>query len=78
MDLTVRECRQKVADCIQAHVKQPLATIASATGLSKSSVYRHRQAIELQPVSRIEVVGESDWRRVAGPPGLGSGVSLWN
>ena len=40
MDLTVRERRQKVADCIQAHVKQPLATIASATGLSKSEIVR--------------------------------------
>ena len=58
MDLTVREHRQKVADCIQAHVKQPLATIASATGLSKSSVHRHRQAIE-----RCNQYPESSWER---------------
>jgi AcrR family transcriptional regulator len=46
MPLTIRERSQKVADCIKTNVKQTLKAIAEATGLSQSSVYRHRQAID--------------------------------
>ena len=45
MPLTIRERSQKVANCIKTQVGQTLKSIADATGLSPSSVYRHRQAI---------------------------------
>ncbi len=45
MPLTIRERSQKVANCIKTKVGQTLKAIADATGLSPSSVYRHRQAI---------------------------------
>ena len=45
MSLTIRERSQKVANCIKTNVGQTLKTIAEATGLSPSSVHRHRQAI---------------------------------
>lgn len=46
MELTIRERRQKVADAIKTNVKQSVRSIAKATGLSKSSVHRHRQHLE--------------------------------
>ena len=56
MGITIRERGQKVADCIQSHVKQNVRAIATVTGLSKSSVHRHQQAIE-----RRNQHPESDW-----------------
>lgn len=43
--LNIRERRQKVADCIKKRGAQTLSAIANATGLPRSSVHRHRQAI---------------------------------
>ncbi|MEO1351905.1 MAG: DUF6399 domain-containing protein [Cyanobacteria bacterium J06635_15] len=45
MSLTIRERSQKVFNCIKPNIRQTLKAIAAATGLSSSSVYRHRQAI---------------------------------
>ena len=45
MPLTIGDCSQKVANYIKTNVGQTLKAIAEATGLSPSSVYRHRQAI---------------------------------
>lgn len=45
MSLPIRERSQKVADCIKANAKQGIESMAAAIGISKSSVYRHQQAI---------------------------------
>ena len=45
MTLSIRERSQKVAACIKENVGQTLRGIAATTGISKSSVHRHRQAI---------------------------------
>ena len=60
MGITIRERGQKVADCIQSHVKQSVRAIATATGLNKSSVHRHQQGIE-----RRNQYPESDWWETA-------------
>ena len=56
MGITIRERSQKVADCIQSNVKQSVRAIAERTGLKKSSVHRHLQAI-----ARRRQSPESDW-----------------
>lgn len=56
MELTIRERSQKVFDCVKTNVNQSLKAIATATGLSQSSVYRHQQAIEQR-----QQYPESDW-----------------
>ena len=38
MELTIRERSQKVFDCVKTNVNQSLKAIATATGLSQSSV----------------------------------------
>ena len=45
MSLTIRERSQKVADCIKTDANQGIESIASAIGISKSSVHRHQQGI---------------------------------
>ena len=45
MTVSIRERSQKVAACIKENVGQTLRGIAATTGISKSSVHRHRQAI---------------------------------
>ncbi|MBE9068683.1 DNA-binding protein [Leptolyngbya cf. ectocarpi LEGE 11479] len=45
MSLTIRERSQKVAGCIKADANQGIESIASALGMSKSSVHRHQQGI---------------------------------
>lgn len=45
MELTIRQRCQKVADTIKTNVNKSLKAIAAATGLSKSAVHRHQQAI---------------------------------
>ena len=45
MTLTIRERSQKVADCIKTNAKQGIESIATALGISKSSVHRHQQSI---------------------------------
>ncbi len=62
MPLTIRERSQKVASCIKTHVRQTLKALAEATGLSQSSVYRHRQAIE----RRNQYPESSFWETEAG------------
>lgn len=56
MGITIRERGQKVADGIQSHVEQSVRAIAAVTGVNKSSVHRHQQAIE-----RRNQHPESDW-----------------
>ena len=46
MPLSIRERSQKVASCIEKQGKKSLSQIAKLTGLSKSSVHRHRQGLE--------------------------------
>ena len=46
MSMSIRARSQKVAACIKENVKQTLRRIATATGLSKSSVHRHQAAIK--------------------------------
>ncbi len=46
MPLNIRERSQKVANCIKTNTRQTLKSLAAATGLHPSSVYRHQQAIE--------------------------------
>ncbi|WP_235111727.1 MULTISPECIES: helix-turn-helix domain-containing protein [Acaryochloris] len=45
MSLTIRERCQAVTDCLFKQGVKGIAKIAAATGLSKSSVHRHQQAI---------------------------------
>ena len=45
MSLTIRERCQAVTDCLFEQGVKGIAKIAAATGLSKSSVHRHQQAI---------------------------------
>ena len=45
MSLTIRERCQTVTDCLFEQGVKGIAKIAAATGLSKSSVHRHQQAI---------------------------------
>jgi hypothetical protein len=45
MSLSIRERCQKVAECIYTKGMRGLQSIANATGLTISSVYRHQQAI---------------------------------
>ncbi|MGF1497585.1 MAG: DUF6399 domain-containing protein [Elainellaceae cyanobacterium] len=56
MPSTIREHRQKVAFHLRGPIQQSLQAIAQATGLSRSSVHRHRQAIE-----RHRQYPESEW-----------------
>jgi len=46
MTSTIRERRQQVADVLKTQGRAALSAIAEATGLSRSSVHRHQQAIE--------------------------------
>ena len=62
MSLTIRERSQKVANCIKTNVRQTLKAIAEATGLSPSSVYRHRQGI----ARRNQYPESSFWETEAG------------
>ncbi|MGB3296409.1 MAG: hypothetical protein WBB01_25775 [Phormidesmis sp.] len=62
MKLTIRERRQKVAASVKENVQQTLRTIAAATGLTLSSVYRHRQAIK----RRNQYPESSFWETEAG------------
>ncbi|MEL6456151.1 MAG: DUF6399 domain-containing protein [Cyanobacteria bacterium J06623_5] len=62
MPSNIRERRQEIADCIQTRSTQTLSAIASATGISRSSVHRHRQAI-----ARSDQYPESSfWESAAG------------
>jgi len=54
MSLTIRERCTAVAQCLQKESVKSIRAIAKVTGLSKSSVHRHKQAIasrEQQPES---------------------------
>lgn len=62
MTLTIRERRQKVADCMAQMVKPRIADIAAATGLKKSSVHRHQQGI----ARRHQYAESSLWETAAG------------
>ncbi len=62
MSLSIRERSQKVAACIKETVEQTLRGMATTTGLSKSSVHRHRQAI----ARRNEYPESSFWEIAAG------------
>jgi len=56
MSQTIRERGQKVFQASQEKSWQGIETIAAATGMSKSSVQRHQQAIE-----RRDQYPESAW-----------------
>jgi len=56
MSLTIRERCQKVAKCLQKEGVKTIRAITSATGLSQSSVSRHKQAI-----ARRDQHPESSW-----------------
>ena len=56
MTSTIRERRQQVAEFLREQGRTALRIIAEATGLSRSSVHRHQQAIE-----RAEQHPESGW-----------------
>ena len=45
MSQTIRERSLKVADCIKTQTSATLQSISTLTGIHRSSVYRHRQAI---------------------------------
>lgn len=60
--LSIRERGQKVAACVEANVRQTLRKIAVTTGMSKSSVHRHRKAIE----RRNQYPESSLWETAAG------------
>ena len=46
MTSTIRERRQQVADYLKTQGRVALSVMTEATGLSRSSVHRHRQAID--------------------------------
>lgn len=56
MSLTIRERGQKVFNCLQKEGAKTIRAIAKTTGLSKSSVGRHQQAI-----ARRHQHPESSW-----------------
>jgi hypothetical protein len=56
MSQTIRERGQKVFQAVKEKPAQGIQAIASATGISKSSVHRHQQAIE-----RRNQHPESEW-----------------
>ena len=56
MSLTIRERGQKVFNCLQKKGAKTIRGIAETTGLSKSSVGRHQQAIAYRNQHR-----ESSW-----------------
>ena len=62
MIISIRERSQKVAACVEANVRQTLRKIAVTTGISKSSVHRHRQAIK----RRNQYPESSFWESAAG------------
>ena len=62
MTLSIRERSQKVAACIKENVAQTLSGITATTGISKSSVHRHRQAIK----RRNQYPESSIWETAAG------------
>ena len=62
MSLSIRERSQKVAACIKENVEQTLRGITATTGISKSSVHRHRQAIK----RRNQYPESSFWETAAG------------
>ena len=62
MMISIRERGQKVAACVEANVRQTLRKIAVTTGISKSSVHRHRKAIE----RRNQYPESSFWETAAG------------
>ena len=62
MSLSIRERSQKVAACIRENVGQTLRGITAKTGISKSSVHRHRQAIK----RRNQHPESSFWETAAG------------
>lgn len=62
MPLSIRERSQKVAACIKETVGQTLREIAITTGLKKSSVYRHQQAI----ARRNQYAESSFWETATG------------
>ena len=62
MMISIRERGQKVAACVEAKVRQTLRKIAVTTGISKSSVHRHRKAIE----RRNQYPESSFWETAAG------------
>lgn len=62
MTLSIRARSQKVAACIKENVGQTLRGIAATTGISKSSVHRHRQAI----ARRNQHPESSLWESAAG------------
>ena len=62
MIISIRERSQKVAACVEANVRQTLRKIAVTTGISKSSVHRHRQAIK----RRNQYPESSFWETAAG------------
>ena len=60
MTSTIRERRQQVAALIKTQSRAALSALAEATGLSRSSVHRHRQSIV-----RAEQHPESGWWETA-------------
>ena len=62
MIISIRARSQKVAACVEANVRQTLRKIAVTTGISKSSVHRHRQAIN----RRNQYPESSFWETAAG------------
>ncbi|MEO1390009.1 MAG: hypothetical protein AAFV85_21955 [Cyanobacteria bacterium J06634_6] len=62
MTLSIRERSQKVAACIKENVEQRIRGITATTGISKSSVHRHQQAIE----RRNQYPESSFWETAAG------------
>ena len=62
MIISIRARSQKVAACVEANVRQTLRKIAVTTGISKSSVHRHQQAIK----RRNQYPESSFWESAAG------------
>ncbi len=62
MTLSIRERSQKVAACIKENVAQTIRGITATTGISKSSVHRHRQALN----RRNQYPESSFWETAAG------------
>ncbi len=62
MPLTIRERRQKVANCMAENVRPRIVDIAAATGLKKSSVHRHQKGIE----RRNQYAESSIWETAVG------------
>jgi len=74
--MNLRERTQAILLTCGARQLLSIRRIAAATGMTKSSVHRHRQAIERRNQYRVAVVGDAEWSPMAATVSVGSGICI--